>query len=216
MARIIVCGDIMLDHNIITYVEKIANEAPIPVFNFQSETYNLGGCGNVLKNIHSIGCEKLYIFSAVGNDENGKRICELVDTLGVENHIDIIDTYKTTTKTRYFCDNRIVFRCDVENDNSGIISSSSFIEGIRSILENGHIDCIILSDYNKGILSYSQCQHIIQLANKHGVFTCVDPKGDPEKYKGCTLIKPNRSEAYRLFNIDKNTTIENVHKIIFD
>ena len=55
-------------------VEKIANEAPIPVFNHQSEEWNLGGCGNVLKNLHSLGCEKLYIFSAVGADDNGKTI----------------------------------------------------------------------------------------------------------------------------------------------
>ena len=215
---IIVCGDIMLDHNIYTRVEKIANEAPIPVFNHQSEELNLGGCGNVLKNLQSLGCKKLYAFSAIGKDQNGEKINALVSELGIENHIAMIPYYNTTTKRRYFCDNRIMFRCDIENttDQKQLLSSIIFIDEIEKILLQGKVDCIILSDYNKGVLTKSQCQSVIALANKYGVMTCVDPKEDPTKYIGCTMIKPNRSEAHKLFRIPSGASIEEMHRVIRD
>ena len=213
---IIVCGDIMLDHNIYTHVEKIANEAPIPVFNHQSEEWNLGGCGNVLKNLHSLGCENLYIFSAVGADDNGKIINTLISGLGIQNHIQTIPLYNTTIKRRYFSDNRIIFRCDVENSNDQKqkLSTVNFTEEIETILTRERVDCIVLSDYNKGLLTRAQCQGIIRLANKYGVITCVDPKEDPTKYIGCTLIKPNRAEAYKLFQLPSEAPIADLHRVI--
>jgi D-beta-D-heptose 7-phosphate kinase/D-beta-D-heptose 1-phosphate adenosyltransferase len=215
---IIVCGDIMLDHNIYTRVEKIANEAPIPVYNHQSEEWNLGGCGNVLKNLHSMGCENLYIFSAVGNDDNGKTIISLISGLGIQNNIQTVPLYNTTTKRRYFCDNRIMFRCDIENSNDQkqSLSTMNFTEEIEKILIQKKVDCIVLSDYNKGVLARGQCQSIIQLANKYKVMTCVDPKEDPTKYIGCTMIKPNRSEAYKLFHLSPESSIKDLHRVIQD
>ena len=215
---IIVCGDIMLDHNIYIRVEKIANEAPIPVFNHQSEEWNLGGCGNVLKNLHSLGCENLYIFSAVGADYNGKTINTLVSGLGIHNHIQTIPLYNTTTKKRYFCDNRIMFRCDIENSNDQKqkLLTVNYTEEIEKILTRERVECIVLSDYNKGVLTRTQCQSIIQLANKYGVMTCVDPKEDPTKYIGCTLIKPNRAEAYKLFQLSPDAPIVDLHTAIRD
>jgi len=76
------------------------------------------------------------------------------------------------------------------------------------------VDCIVLSDYNKGVLTKWQCQSIIQLANHYKVMTCVDPKEDPDKYIGCTLIKPNRAEAYKLFHIQEGSSIKEIHQRI--
>lgn len=215
---IIVCGDIMLDHNIYTRVEKIANEAPIPVFNQQTEEWNLGGCGNVLKNLHSMGCKKLYAFGAVGADDNGEKINKMIEDLGIQNHIVVLPTYNTTTKRRYFCDNRIMFRCDVENSvtQKGSLSATLFVDEIEKILVREHVDCIVLSDYNKGVLTKAQCQSIIQLANRYGVMTCVDPKDDASKYIGCTLIKPNRAEAHKLFQLSSEASITDLHRVIRD
>jgi D-beta-D-heptose 7-phosphate kinase/D-beta-D-heptose 1-phosphate adenosyltransferase len=215
---IIVCGDIMLDHNIYTRLEKIANEAPIPVYNRLSEEWRLGGCGNVLKNLQSLGCTKLYAFGAIGNDSNGEKINTLVSEIGIQNCIITIPSYNTITKQRYFCDNRIMFRCDIENtsDQKNLLLSIIFTDEIEKILVREKVDCIILSDYNKGVLTKSQCQSIIQLANRYGVMTCVDPKEDPTKYIGCTLIKPNRSEAHKLFHMPQKAPIADLHKVIRD
>ena len=215
--NIIVCGDIMLDYNIFVKIEKIANEAPIPVFNLESEVYALGGCGNVLKNLANIVCNKLFIFSAIGNDRNSLILTKLVEELKVVNRIQHIDGYNTTTKKRYFCDNKIMFRCDTENisEERKYLEPLAFADEIESILKTEHIDCIILSDYNKGLLTKEQCQAIIRVANKYNVFTCVDPKHDYTKYIGCSLIKPNRKEAYDIFHFDKSKNILDLHKHIY-
>lgn len=214
---IIICGDIMLDHNIYTTIEKLANEAPIPVFNRGREEYLLGGAGNVLKNLNSIGCEQIYMFSAIGEDSNGRCLTALIDSLGVENRTRVIPGYTTTTKQRFFCENKLIFRCDSENGSAEkqLLCAVSFADELEEVLRNIHVDCIILSDYNKGILYKEQCQAIIALANRYGVMTCVDPKNDFTKYIGCTVIKPNRKEAYDLFAVDKSSSIDELHATIY-
>lgn len=214
--NIIVCGDIMLDHATHVQIEKIANEAPIPVYNFKEEYYTLGGCGNVLQNLYNLGCENLFIMSVVGNDVQGERIHSLVNSMKIHNYIQTYDGFHTTTKERFFCDNKIIYRFDRENtkQEQKVIGSILFEDILEKILQTTHIDCILLSDYNKGVLTFEQCQRIIQLANKYNVFTCVDPKENPDKYRGCTLIKPNLSEACKLFGLEKSTPILEIHKVI--
>jgi len=218
LPNIIVCGDIMLDHNIFTDIEKIANEAPIPVFNRYKDEHILGGCGNVIKNLSSLGCKKLYSFSVIGNDSNGKIISKLLDELDIIDNNIVLDTYSTITKQRYFCSNKIVFRCDTENkkETKSILETVLFTEKIEYILKTEKISCIVLSDYNKGVLHEKQCKDIINLANKYGVFTCVDPKDDYIKYIGCSLIKPNLKEAYSIFKYDKSSSYELLHKHIYN
>ena len=208
----------MLDHNVFVEAEKLANEAPIPVFRLQKEEFALGGCGNVVKNLHGLGCGSLHLFSAIGDDEAGRRICAaLVKELGagLVSHLRVLDGYGTTVKRRYFCDNKIVFRCDTEVGGLAIVAPS-FAEEVEAILKTKSIDCIILSDYNKGVLTAQVCQDIIRLGNLYGVFTCVDPKQDYTKYKGCSLIKPNRKEACALLQLDAKTPLIDLHKRMFE
>lgn len=213
---IIICGDIMLDHNIFTNVEKIANEAPIPVFNHNNETFLLGGCGNVLKNVHALGCSNLFLFTVVGNDSAGERIQKTVNIMGVNNHIKVISEFNTTIKQRFYCDNKIIFRCDTENASSirHNLTTHSFASEIETVLQSYKIDCIILSDYNKGVLYDEQCKIIISLAKKYGALICVDPKINIDKYAGCTLIKPNRKEAFELAGLNNTCSIETLHRKI--
>lgn len=215
--NIIIIGDIMLDINNYVSIEKIANEAPIPVFRLIQKQVSLGGCGNVLKNIYNLECENLYIFSVVGKDAAGDEINTIIHSMNVHNHIVQLDGYNTITKTRYFCENKLMFRCDVENDlsNNHQLIDICFKREIMKILESNKIDCIILSDYNKGVLNFKHCRNIIEFANENNIFTCVDPKDDYTKYIGCSLIKPNLSESLKLFHLDKSTSILDIHKNIF-
>ena len=216
--NIIVVGDIMLDVNNYARVEKLANEAPIPVFNFVRDEKKLGGCGNVLQNLRGLGCAELYIFSCIGDDENGAYTSRLVDSVGAHNHLQIVPGFATTTKIRYFSDSKIMFRCDVENSaqKKKELATVCFAEKVRVLCETTRIDCIVLSDYNKGVLHAQQCKEIIAVANRLGIMTCVDPKNDYMKYAGCTLIKPNRHEAYALLGLPKAVTIETLHRKMFD
>jgi D-beta-D-heptose 7-phosphate kinase/D-beta-D-heptose 1-phosphate adenosyltransferase len=213
-SRIAVFGDLMLDYNTYTKATKIANEAPIPVFQQTNENYFLGGAGNVLKNLAALECSALYAFGVVGCDSYGAQIHSLCKENRIIDCIETLNNYSTIVKHRYFSDHKIVFRCDVESNKQSIkIDNEILRTRIETICQEG-LDCIILSDYNKGYLNHERCQMIIQLANKYNIITLVDPKEDYTKYIGCTCIKPNRKEAYHIFNVPGYTPIEEVHKII--
>ena len=202
----------MLDQNIFVKAEKLANEAPIPVFGYQRGEFSLGGCGNVVKNVCGLKSTPVHLFSAIGPDTAGQQIEALVKELGVVSHLRIVAEYTTTIKQRYFCDNKVIFRCDTE---VALPIAPTFAHEIEDLLKTGDIGGIILSDYNKGVLTAQVCQDIIHLATKYGIFTCVDPKHDYVKYKGCSLIKPNRKEACALLKMDPATPLLDLHEKMF-
>jgi D-beta-D-heptose 7-phosphate kinase/D-beta-D-heptose 1-phosphate adenosyltransferase len=200
---IIVLGDIMLDIQIHGDIEKMANEAPIPVLRKQDVQMNLGGCGNVLMNLRALGSKKLFLVSMVGDDIGAQEIRKkLKDCPEITPILMTSPNYYTTVKTRGFAKNKIVFRYDNEErrelspeDLAAVISS------VENIIETTRVDSIILSDYNKGFLGKKLSQHVISLANRRGIPTFVDPKVDYTKYIGCTIFKPNIKEILDIFGI---------------
>jgi D-beta-D-heptose 7-phosphate kinase/D-beta-D-heptose 1-phosphate adenosyltransferase len=201
--NIIVFGDIMLDVKLSGTIHKLANEAPIPVLLRETEKKYLGGCGNVLMNLQALGCNKLYIFSKAGNDFYGKELDGILSAYPeIQPYIYKDNSYTTVVKTRGFANKKIIFRYDVENTQTLLQQHIKEIhEAMARILEENSIDSIIFSDYNKGFLVKEITQTVIQLANKYGVPTFVDPKGDYRKYIGCTLIKPNTKEIQDVFGV---------------
>jgi D-beta-D-heptose 7-phosphate kinase/D-beta-D-heptose 1-phosphate adenosyltransferase len=202
----------MLDRQIWGSIDKIANETPIPVLLKTHEKYSLGGCGNVLSNLSSLTPNKLFLFAVTGNDSNGSKIEHMLE----ENDIHYIlekSRYVTTTKTRFFCENRLLFRFDDEMKyilDGG--QEDRIYQSFIKVIENNTIDSIVFSDYNKGFLTPTLCEKIINKSNEYGIFTVVDPKNSYEKYKLCSLIKPNRAEVERLFGIRVNS--ENLHSTL--
>jgi D-beta-D-heptose 7-phosphate kinase/D-beta-D-heptose 1-phosphate adenosyltransferase len=215
---IVVFGDSMLDYRNTGITQKIANEAPIPVFLKKEECVSLGGCGNVVQNLYALGCEKIYVFSMCGDDTYGQILNNLFTKLNVEAHILPVQNKKTTVKHRFFCQNKLVFRYDEEEQYTVSREQEvGIINDFTRILSKTHIDCILFSDYNKGFLSHSLCQEIIKIANDNKIFTCVDPKMDYTKYTNCSLIKPNREEVEKLFHVKvSHDNLSSVHQIIKD
>lgn len=214
--NIIVFGDIMLDYRNVGTIQKLANEAPIPVFLKKEEKISLGGCGNVLQNLYSLGCNKLFVFSMCGDDEYSKILFDLLKKLNIESNIISVPEKKTTRKYRFFCQNKLMFRYDEEDIyNLSIEKEKEIIARLKDIITTTQIDCILFSDYNKGFLSHSLCQEVIKIANENSIFTCVDPKNDYRKYMNCSLIKPNRDEVEKIFGIKLSLdSLEAVHKHI--
>lgn len=214
---ILVFGDLMLDHQLIGTIDKLANEAPIPVLHQTSECFSLGGCGNVLLNLQSLQCKALYLFSSIGSDQYGDKIKEIISRYPTI-HPELYESSDITTivKTRGFCDRKMIFRYDIEQPKP--LSSEvvrTIIEKVKGILATIQIDSIVFSDYNKGFLTKELCQEVIQLANQYKIFTCVDPKKDYTKYIGCSLIKPNRNEIMSLFNQSVNINdIIDTHRLV--
>jgi D-beta-D-heptose 7-phosphate kinase/D-beta-D-heptose 1-phosphate adenosyltransferase len=202
--NIIVIGDVMLDIMIDGAITKIANESPIPVLHQNNEIKKLGGCGNVLMNLQSLGCSKLFLVSMLGDDTYGKVVQEILsEKTEIISKLYIDSKYCTTVKTRGISNKKIIFRYDIEKRytpfESHIEDCKKYID---TIIKENQIDAIILSDYNKGFLVKELTSYVISVANRHGVPTFVDPKIDYKKYIGCTVFKPNIKEIKDIFDID--------------
>ncbi len=113
-ARIMVIGDIMIDHFIWGSVNRISPEAPVPVVKVTNESFHLGGAANVVHNIHTLG-GKVYTAGVTGNDEMGRKIVHDLRALGISTG-GIIATHgrPTTVKTRIIAHNQQVVRLDRE------------------------------------------------------------------------------------------------------
>lgn len=215
-ATILILGDIMLDYKITGSVNKIANESPLPVFLKEQEEVVLGGCGNVAANLAQLGCKKIYLFSMCGQDTKSETLVELLNSHTIHHTLIYKKGSKTTSKHRYFCSNKLMFRYDDEETIALTgVEEGQVIEKVKTLLETNTIDCILFSDYNKGFMTLNVCSQVISLARQKGIFTCVDPKNDFRKYTGCSLLKPNRKEVETLFGLNITLdTLQEVHKKI--
>jgi len=193
--RILVVGDLILDHYIWGSVNRVSPEAPVPVVHVNSESYRMGGAANVYHNIATLGGH-VELCGIIGHDSCGKHI--LKDVRHVSKHasgIFIDKTRPTIKKTRVIAHNQQIVRFDVEQRDQ--VSKS--IE--RKILR--HIDsrlpdlsCIVVSDYAKGLITQELMHHIQKRATHYGVPIIVDPKVEHMPfYAGVTVITPNYLEA---------------------
>lgn len=193
--NLLVVGDLMLDHYLWGSCERISPEAPVQVVDIKNETTLLGGAGNVISNLVSLGA-KVCVASVVGEDENGNKIESILKDKNIKTDSLIRQKdRKTSKKSRVMASHQQVVRFDKESKEP--ISASSE-ELLLKLVENElrEAEALLLSDYGKGVLTPNLTQKIITLANEKNIPTLIDPKGsDYSKYKNATLITPNKAEA---------------------
>jgi D-beta-D-heptose 7-phosphate kinase/D-beta-D-heptose 1-phosphate adenosyltransferase len=193
--RILVIGDLMIDHYLWGSCERISPEAPVQIVDISKETTVLGGAGNVINNLKALGAN-VSVSGVIGSDENGIELINLLKNIGVDvGGIIIQNGRKTSKKSRVIAASQQILRYDKESKEE--IEKSS-VEKILNSLTNSvsSYDAVILSDYGKGVLTNELCKGVIKLCNKAGVKVLVDPKGsDYSKYSGAYLLTPNKKEA---------------------
>ncbi|MBI2708048.1 MAG: bifunctional D-glycero-beta-D-manno-heptose-7-phosphate kinase/D-glycero-beta-D-manno-heptose 1-phosphate adenylyltransferase HldE [Proteobacteria bacterium] len=192
--RILCVGDVMLDWFIRGKISRISPEAPVPVFQKEDEIAVLGGAGNVVRNLEALGAFTTFI-SVVGQDKEGTCVHDLLKALPKVKASLLVDESRiTTTKTRFIAAGQQVLRTDQER--SLPLKSSLEDELLKQF--KSHIpshDLVLLSDYAKGLFSPKGLRSLIEEARSHGKLVLVDPKGkDYSRYKGATLLTPNRHE----------------------
>lgn len=193
--KVAVVGDIMLDDYLIGTVERISPEAPIPVVLIKEEKFVLGGAGNVVNNLATLGV-KTYCYGIVGDDNDGDKLLRAMKNLGIETSGVIRSEERPTiVKRRVLGGSQQLLRIDWENtSNINEMLEESIFEKLKENIKE--IDAIILSDYNKGVLTPSLSQEVIKLARKYDKIITVDPK--PENvlnYIGASSMTPNKKEA---------------------
>jgi rfaE bifunctional protein kinase chain/domain len=204
--KVLVIGDVMLDHYMIGSVTRISPEAPVPVVNIAEKQFRLGGAANVLANLQAMGAQPI-ICSVVGDDIYGSIFIDLLEKNElVSEGLIQLDDRKTTVKTRVIGNNHQLIRIDEEQDDMIDLGASNMMfNRIREIITERKIDVIIFEDYDKGLLSESLIKKTIALANAKNIPSAVDPKKrNFMAYKGCTLFKPNLKELREGLKIEIN------------
>ncbi|HUC12600.1 MAG TPA: D-glycero-beta-D-manno-heptose-7-phosphate kinase [Stellaceae bacterium] len=193
-ARVLCIGDVMLDHYIFGEVERVSPEAPIPVLNIERELKTLGGAGNVLRNLAALGAQASFI-SVVGNDDAGREISRLLEAQeSAEVHVLVQPARMTTVKTRYVAASQQLLRADRETAAPlDPYSRDDLLRLARELVTDKSV--VIVSDYAKGVLTDGVALEIIRAAREARARVVVEPKGgDPIRYHGADLLKPNRRE----------------------
>jgi rfaE bifunctional protein kinase chain/domain len=189
-ARVLVVGDAMLDRYWMGTVERISPEAPVPIVRIDQEVERPGGAANVARNAAALGAS-VTLLSVVGADEPGARLESLLKRERVHAQLHHDRGLKTTVKLRVIGGrNQQLLRVDFETPPSHEVLASKLRDFERMLADT---DVVILSDYGKGGLTH--IVRMIGMARRAGKMVLVDPKGaDYGRYKGATLITPNRTE----------------------
>jgi D-beta-D-heptose 7-phosphate kinase/D-beta-D-heptose 1-phosphate adenosyltransferase len=192
---VLVVGDLMIDRYLSGNCDRVSPEAPVQVVNVSKETHTLGGAGNVVANLTSLGARATLV-AAVGGDLAVTPLPALLERHGVPSDGLVVDSGRPTTiKTRVVAHRQQIVRFDVE---TALPVPSAIEEEILDRFRERvtRCDVVVLSDYGKGVLTTRVAQECIALSVRHGKPVFVDPKGtDYSKYRGATMVTPNRKEA---------------------
>ncbi|QJB56013.1 D-glycero-beta-D-manno-heptose-7-phosphate kinase [Pseudodesulfovibrio sp. zrk46] len=194
--KVMIIGDLMLDHYMIGGVDRISPEAPVPVVRVEKESSLLGGAGNVARNITALGGEAVLV-SMVGEDGDGSILERLCNEAQVTTKFIRCQARPTTKKTRIIASNQQVVRVDQEQ--IGPLQDAEMDElfnYLQSVISDFPV--IILSDYGKGFISAEFMDRfnamIDNLPERPKVL--VDPKTvNYDLYTGVDLLTPNTKEA---------------------
>lgn len=202
--KILVVGDIMIDHYLWGSCERISPEAPVQVVNVGRESAVLGGAGNVINNLRALGAQ-VDVISVVGGCEISDELKALLSDIGVNSNYLIKQKDRITSKkSRIIAAQQQVVRYDRESKDAINQQSQDKLLSTYNSMLNGY-DAVLLSDYGKGVLTPELTQALIQRANKLNIKVLIDPKGlDYSKYRGAYLLTPNKKEASEATQITIN------------
>jgi rfaE bifunctional protein kinase chain/domain len=215
--KILVVGDLMLDRFISGTVERISPEAPVPVVKVKNEENKLGGSGNVIRNIKSLGGDPVLI-ATVGDDSVAEVVRSLLVEEGItDDGVATLGDRPTTIKTRILADRQQIVRLDNENDNHLSNDDEQIrIKKIEKYLKQ--CDAVIISDYSKGLITPGIASYLTSSLSKEKHLV-VDPKPSNHRcYKNTGVITPNLKEASEiaLLKIKNDEDLQEAAELIFE
>ena len=193
---ILIVGDLMIDHFVIGRVDRISPEAPVPVVQFDHETWRLGGAANVANNLVAMGGH-VETVGVVGHDAEASRLLSGLAERSIGIGGIVSDAARCTTRklrvvtTR----NQQVARIDYEQDAEvSSVIEEMVIRKIDDLSRSAH--AIVISDYLKGVISTRVAAAAVAAAERRAIPLLVDPKVPHiSYYRGATLVTPNHHEA---------------------
>jgi D-beta-D-heptose 7-phosphate kinase/D-beta-D-heptose 1-phosphate adenosyltransferase len=203
--RMLVLGDVMLDHFIWGGVSRISPEAPVPVVEFDRESFMPGGAANVARNLTSLAAP-VEIFGAIGTDEAGRRLRTLLNeqSIGCRGLVAHVGRH-TSVKTRVVAQKQQMVRIDRETRDALDASlTGRLLAELKAKLPNAA--ALIVGDYGKGVVTQPLLNEIKTLCRARGIWLSLDPKPVHHlNLSSLSLITPNRKEAFELANLADET-----------
>jgi D-beta-D-heptose 7-phosphate kinase/D-beta-D-heptose 1-phosphate adenosyltransferase len=193
---ILCVGDLMLDDFVYGEVTRISPEAPTPVLAVARSEIEIGGAGNVARNIAALGARCLFV-GLIGKDEAGRMLTEAFRKYaGAVAHLVAVEGRHTTRKVRFVSEHHSAHLMRADWETARPVSTeteAAIIAQVDALIPQ--VGAVVLSDYAKGVLTPRVIRAVIDGAKQLGKPVIVDPKGhDYSVYRGATLITPNRQE----------------------
>src|SRR3984885_1524056 len=197
VSRTVLCiGDLMLDEFVYGEVSRISPEAPAPVIAVQRSETNIGGAGNVARNVASIGARCIFVGLIGGDDAGAKLKAQLSRESLIESVLVCDPERPTTRKVRFVSEHFSTHMLRADWELASPVPADieqKLIDAILPLLPRA--DIVLLSDYAKGVLTARVIHNVIDAARKLGKPVIVDPKSaNFAIYRGATLLTPNRKE----------------------
>lgn len=198
--RILVIGDVMLDHYIWGDATRISPEAPVPVIDIARDSWTAGGAANVALNLASLGA-RCSVVGYFGADESGARLSTILHGKKIAT-VSTPGTAPTIVKTRVVVQHQQLCRLDREAPPTAYEIPAARIDALVGP-EIRKCDAVIFSDYAKGILTNGVVARVTRLARDAGKFVALDPKPKRKlEFHGLDLITPNKRESLQLAGLE--------------
>ncbi len=210
--RVLVVGDVMLDQFLWGHVSRISPEAPVPVVEFERESFMPGGAANVARNLADLQVAT-ELFGVVGKDDAAKKLKAILTKQNIVcDGVLPIDQCVTSVKTRIVAHQQQVVRVDRET------KCALNDKAVRRLLDKiearlPEIDAVIVGDYGKGVVTQNLLDELKSLCRLRGIWLSLDPKPTHNiNLTGLSLITPNRKEAFEFAKIPDNTRTDDPMK----
>ena len=203
--RILVVGDVMLDHFVWGRVTRVSPEAPVPVVEFERESFMPGGAANVARNLTDLGAAA-ELSGVVGRDPDAARLKQLLTAQRVGSSGLVASSDRlTATKTRIVAHQQQVVRVDRETRGGlGAETIRALLRRIDVLLPQA--DAVSVGDYGKGVVTQPLLDALKERCRAQGKWLSLDPKPVHQlDLRGLSLLTPNRKEAFELAGLGDTT-----------
>ena len=201
----LVVGDVMLDQFLWGHVKRISPEAPVPVVEFERESFMPGGAANVARNLTAWArVWSCSVWWAKTTAPSGSRALLKEDAVG-SGGLKPVSDRMTTRKTRVVAHQQQVVRIDRETKQAGDHRTTQrLLSAVEKDLDG--TDAIVVGDYNKGVVTQELLEGLRALCRPRGIWLSLDPKPSHQlDISGLSLITPNRGELFELAGLTDET-----------